>query len=329
MIWYVPFLLAALTVPALWLGIRYRKNRKEMPHPVRRPAPNRPEPETWKDREVTVTWVGHATCYLHFYGTRILTDPVLEERVGLELFPGLKIGPRRFVPPALSLESLKDTDLILLSHAHMDHLDLPTLKKLAHPGMTVVTAAKMGRLLKGLPVGKVVELSGTDPLRLPDGLTVKAFPVRHWGSRFPWNTDFGWTGYILEKEGRKVVFPGDTAYTSTFARLKEQGGVDLLFMPIGAYQPDALTAYHCTPEQGWRMAVEAGARWIVPIHWNTFVLSKEPVGEPIQRFLTAAGDRRKDVVIREQGEVFRFGTLDEAPGEGDEASKPLTERHKQ
>lgn len=299
--------LFVLLLPILWMGFRYWQVWKKMPHPPDRPVAARPDPGSWSNREVTVTWVGHATVLLNFYGIRILTDPVLDERVGVELLPGLKIGPRRYTPPALTMDAVRDVDLILLSHAHMDHVDLPTLKRLAHPGVTVVTAKNTSRLLKGLPFVKVMELSGTDSVELTEGLRVTAFPVRHWGSRFPWNRNFGWTGYVLEKDGKRVVFPGDTAHTSFFQQFREWGPIDLIFMPIGAYVPDSFTAFHCTPEQAWRMVLDSGARWVVPIHWNTFVLSKEPVDEPIRRFLTAAGEREEDVVIRLQGEVFRFG----------------------
>jgi L-ascorbate metabolism protein UlaG (beta-lactamase superfamily) len=130
-------------------------------------------------------------------------------------------------------------------------------------------------------------------------------PVRHWGQRFPWNKGYGWTGYLIERRGVRLFFPGDTAYTPTFKRLPEETGpIDVTFMPIGAYSPDAFLRNHCTPEQAWAMYKDTGARWLVPIHWDTFVLSHEPVAEPMERLLDAAGEEEDRIVVRQHGETF-------------------------
>ncbi|MDR6226910.1 MBL fold metallo-hydrolase [Desmospora profundinema] len=293
------FMIGGLT----WLIWSYRR---KLPHPDWREIRNHPDVTGFRDDAITVTWVGHATVYLNVKGIRILTDPVFSERVGIQLLPRWTLGPKRFTPPALDGKSVGEVDLILLSHAHMDHLDLPSLRTLARPETRVVMPRGTKGLLRSYPFGEVIELDENESVDLGAGLTVTAFPVRHWGNRYPWNNDYGYTGYLIEKDGRRIAFPGDTAYTPKLKQLRLFGPLDLMLVPIGAYAPDSFQRSHCTPEQAWQMAQEAGARHVVPIHWNTFVLSQEPVDEPLRRLVAAAGPKEDRIVIREQGEVWQL-----------------------
>jgi L-ascorbate metabolism protein UlaG (beta-lactamase superfamily) len=304
--------LPILLITAMWLRMRRRfpKGTPENPKRLLRPR-------KWRDDEVTVGWVGHSTVMINLYGVRILTDPVLGPRVGVQVGPW-QIGPKRHVAPALRLEDLDRIDLILLSHAHMDHFDLPTLRKLAGPRTRVITAGGTSKLLRHMPFGEVTELQGEESVTLSDlGMRVQAVPVRHWGNRFPWNTGYGYTGYLIEKNGVRLFFPGDTAYTPEFVKLRKRGKIDLAFMPIGAYSPDSFQRNHCTPEQAGKMFLDTGARWLMPIHYDTFVLSQEPVKEPLTRLLAAAGGEKHRIATRKQGDVFRFGRADEkSPRQG-------------
>ncbi|MFS8514624.1 MAG: MBL fold metallo-hydrolase, partial [Planifilum fulgidum] len=174
------------------------------------------------------------------------------------------------------------------------------------------------RLLRHMPFGDVIELHGEESVTLTDfDVRVQAVPVRHWGNRFPWNTGYGYTGYLIEKNGVRLFYPGDTAYTPEFVKLRKRGKIDLAFMPIGAYSPDSFQRNHCTPEQAWKMFLDTGARWLMPIHYDTFVLSQEPVKEPLTRLLAAAGGEKHRIATRKQGDVFRFGRADEkSPRQG-------------
>lgn len=259
------------------------------------------QPAEWQDNQVTVGWIGHSTLLINLYGYRILTDPVFGEKVGVSV-GFTQIGLKRFTAPALSIDEVGSVDLILLSHAHMDHFDMPTLRKLANPETTVITARGTTGLLRKLPFAKVEELGGKESLTLGD-VTIQAVPVRHWGNRFPWNRSYQYTGYVIERNGTSIFFPGDTAYTPDFKWLADKQ-LDLAFMPIGAYSPDQFQRHHCTPEQAWQMFLDTGAKWLIPIHWNTFVLSREPVEEPLQRLLAIAGDDQKRIVLTEQGKSF-------------------------
>jgi L-ascorbate metabolism protein UlaG (beta-lactamase superfamily) len=289
--------------------LQYGKHRRGLPKPSYKRPKHRPALQEWGRESVTVSWIGHSTVLIDLFGLRIVTDPVFEEKVGVRVAGAVTIGPKRHTAAALSAEDVGEVDLILLSHAHLDHMDLPSLRKLASPKTRVVTARGTSRLLKGMAFQDVQELGGKDSLQL-DGLCITAVPVRHWGARFPWNKEYEWTGYLIEYRGVRLFFAGDTAYTPTFRELREYGEIDLAMLPIGAYAPDSYQRAHCTPEQAWQMFLDSGARLLVPIHWDTFVLSREPVEEPMQRLLRAAGEQAERIVIREHGETFRLSTAE-------------------
>lgn len=287
-----------------YVAYRYWYHMGQLPKPPYRLLENKPAPADWRDDEVTFTWVGHSTILLHFFGTKILTDPVLGEKLGLRVAGILHFGPKRFTPPALTFDEIGEVDLILLSHAHMDHVDLPSLRKLASRSTHVITAHNTSKLIAGMPFGSLEELQPHQKTTTKQGVTITAIPVRHWGNRFPWNHDYGYNGYVIEKNGVRILYPGDTAYMSMENLPQEFGPIDLVFMPIGAYKPDSYQRAHCTPEQAWQMFKESGGKWLVPIHWNTFVLSREPVEEPIQRLIAAAGEEKDRIVVERQGETY-------------------------
>ncbi|WP_246258727.1 MBL fold metallo-hydrolase [Kroppenstedtia pulmonis] len=315
----IPFAVIILSISLM--GWRYVKFRGKVPRPRARGIRRRFHPEELSDDDISLAWIGHSTVYINLYGIKILTDPVFSHRVGVSLFPGITVGLKRYTPPAVSLEEVKGVDLILLSHAHLDHLDMPSLKALADSGTQVITAKNISHLLKKLSFGRIDELSEGETIDWGKGLKVTSIPVKHWGSRFPWNKEYGWTGYELEIRGKRVVFAGDTAYTPSFRKLGEAGAVDVMIMPIGAYSPDEFQKSHCTPEQAWEMTVDSGAKKMVPIHWNTFVLSREPIEEPMERLLKAAGEQADRIVIREQGEIWRLSANTEIS-----LSEPIGER---
>jgi L-ascorbate metabolism protein UlaG (beta-lactamase superfamily) len=264
------------------------------------PAPHRPDLSRWRDDRMTAAWLGHATMLLDVFGIRMITDPALRARVGIRVGP-VTLGPKRYVAPALRVRDLPGLDFVLLTHAHMDHLDLATLRRLPRD-VTVVTAAATADLVAPLGFRDVVELGWGESRRFatPRGeVTVEALRVRHWGARMRHDVHRGFNGYLIERCGRRVCFAGDTAFTS-FHDIGRRGGVDLMAVPIGAYDP--WIASHCTPEQAAEMANQAGARFVAPIHHQTFRLSREPMDEPIRRFVRALAPDR--VALREIGETF-------------------------
>jgi len=128
--------------------------------------------------------------------------------------------------------------------------------------------------------------------------------VNHWGARMRTDTHRGYNGYLVQVGNRQIVFAGDTANTSNFRRLPANGKPDLAIFPIGAYNP--WIQAHCTPEQAWRMANEARAEVVLPVHHQTFALSREPLKEPIERFYAAAGTADQRIGWQEIGATFHW-----------------------
>jgi len=266
------------------------------------PAPARPKVAAWSDSGLYAAWLGHTSVLLKIDGFTILTDPVLSMRVGIDLklfTPGLK----RLVAPALSVRDLPKIDLVLLSHAHFDHFDLPTLRRLENRGTEVVTAARTADLLRVNRYRKVSELGWGGRVRVGPA-EVRAFQVRHWGARMRSDTYRGYNGYTIEAGRYRILFGGDTAFTTNFQPLKNSRPFDLAVMPIGAYDP--WIHAHCTPEQALQMADDAGAEFFLPVHHQTFSLSREPYLEPIQRVCDAAGRNTDRIALQKIGQEFHY-----------------------
>lgn len=267
--------------------------------PVEMAAPHEiPDPSSWEDRGLYAAWLGHSTVLLKIDGVVILTDPILSERAGVDLGV-VTLGIRRRVAPALDVENLPRPDLILLSHAHMDHFDMPSLRKLAHPETTIVTARHTSDLLNPRRYRRVVELGWGESTHV-GAVECHAIEVNHWGARYHSDTWRGYNGYTLSNGRYRVLFGGDTALTDGFRRLRSSRPYDLAIMPIGAYFPRVY--YHCTPEQAWQMGNDAGAERFLPVHHQTFELGREPVDEPIERFHAAAGNQTDRIVLSQIGQ---------------------------
>jgi L-ascorbate metabolism protein UlaG (beta-lactamase superfamily) len=261
------------------------------------PAPQRPDPAGWRDDRITLSWLGHATVLLNFLGTWVLTDPALERRIGIGR--GLvKMGPRRLIPPALRPHELPRPDVLLLSHAHMDHTDLGTLRSIPADVPVVVQSGNRDLVRR---FRRVTELEWRESTAVQD-LEVESVEVRHWGARLVTDRHRGYGGYLLRKEGHIILFAGDTAYTDVLAQAAGGSRVDLAILPIGAYDPWIYN--HASPEQAWSMFRALDATYVLPIHHSTFRLSREPMDEPIRRFLAAAGPERWRVVSTEVGATW-------------------------
>ena len=269
--------LARRGIPLLWE--QYASERKR---PLTA-SPFTPDPARWGDGGLYAAWLGHSTVLLKLDGVTILTDPVFSQRIGLNLGP-LTIGMKRLVLPALALKEIPRPDVVLLSHAHMDHFDLPSLRALESKATHVVTASKTSDLLQVKRFGRVDELGWGASTRVGD-VSVSAFEVRHWGARMQSDTYRGYNGYVIETPRFRVLFGGDTAMTRAFRNLRSGRRLDLAIMPIGAYDP--WIRAHCTPEEALEMANDAGAELILPVHHQTFQLSREPKREPIERLSEA------------------------------------------
>ena len=266
------------------------------------PAPHRPQPASWPAEKVTAAWLGHATVLVNFFGVRILTDPVLFTRCGLRIGP-FTLGPKRYIAPALTPAELPPIDLVLLTHAHMDHLDLRSLHAVPRDTV-VVAAARTADLFRRVKFREVIELDWGETREIQTaggGVTISAFQLRHWGARMQYDDFRRYNAYVIERRGRRLCHMGDTARTDARA-LGSRGPIDLLCAPIGAYRP--WIHAHCSPEEAAVMAEEAGARFVMPIHHQTFKLSWEPMDEPLVRFRAALAHDPQRLALTEIGQTF-------------------------
>jgi len=261
-----------------------------------------PDPAAWPDTGLHAAWLGHSTVFLKIDGFKILTDPVFSDRVGIGIGP-VTFGLKRQVAPARELPLLPKPDLVLLSHAHMDHFDIPSLRALEDLRTPVITAWETSDLLRPGNYASVREIRWNQELGVGPA-TIRAFEVNHWGARMRTDSYRGYNGYRIRAGRHQVLFAGDTANTDLFRPLRSSEGYDLAIMPIGAYNP--WIHYHCTPEQAWRMGNEAGAEFLMPVHHQTFKLSNEPNLEPIERFHDAAGNASDRVALSAIGQEFHI-----------------------
>lgn len=263
---------------------------------------------------VWACWVGQSTVLIKVGQTWILTDPVFSDVVGLNIL-GLRIGPRRITPPAITLQDLPRPAIVLLSHAHMDHLDLPSLDMLTQrwPGqIDVLTPPNTSDLLVEFPWRSVGEIDWNETT-FRQGVGITALEVKHNGWRIPgepcrsagqYRHGRSYNGYLLDCNGARVVFGGDTAYTPAFGQIR--GGVDLAIMPIGSYE--GYENFHCTPEQALQMAAMMKARSLMPIHHLTFRQSAEPISEPLKRLHRRASDYDMVLAARLPGSTYSMLT---------------------
>jgi L-ascorbate metabolism protein UlaG (beta-lactamase superfamily) len=268
------------------------------------PPPETPDPRAWSDRGLHAAWLGHTTVLLKVDGTTILTDPVFSNRIGLNFGP-MTLGLKRLVAAPLTARDLPRIDLLLLSHAHFDHFDVPTVRSLESRGTTVVTARQTSDLLRVNRYRQVHELGWGDRARVGP-LEIRAFQVNHWGARMRSDVYRGYNGYTIEAGRYRILFGGDTAATDLFRAVRTSRPYDLAIMPVGAYNP--WIHYHCTPEQAWKMAGDAGAEFFLPVHHQTFQLSREPYLEPIERVFGAAGNSQDRVAVQRIGQQFQVRT---------------------
>src|SRR2546421_6960206 len=230
-----------------WLAHLWREWTVESRRPIA-PASDKPRPEIWSDKDLTAAWLGHSTVLINFFGCWIITDPVLFSRIGIRL-PFLTIGPKRLTEPALTFAELPPIDLVLLSHAHFDHIDRRTLK-LFPESTRVITASQTRDLLRRTKFCEVIELGWNESVLLtPHGcpLEVRAFQPKHWGARLQYDVHRGYNSYVISRDNRRVIYGSDTALTDAYAKLSDGAPYDLAIMGLGAYDPWIWA--HSTPEQ--------------------------------------------------------------------------------
>ena len=268
------------------------------------PAFAHPQPNEWDNDKLTAAWLGHSTVLINFFGITILTDPVLFPRIGIRIPPFFTIGPKRLTKPALKFRELPPIDLVLLSHAHFDHIDTRTLHKFSKR-TTLITASKTSDLFRWMRFRDITELrwDETHDLRTDHGsLRIKAFRVDHWGARLRNDNYRGYNGYILERNNRRIIFGGDTAMTDSFAKLRDDRPYDLAIMSIGAYNPWIRS--HANPEQVVEMCNAAGVITSCPSITRHFASASNRSANRSSDLKPRFRDEPTRIALREIGETF-------------------------
>jgi L-ascorbate metabolism protein UlaG (beta-lactamase superfamily) len=238
-------------------------------------APGQPPPRRVGAGELRVTFVNHATTLLQADGLNLLTDPIWSERAS----PVGRIGPRRHRPPGVRFEDLPPIDAVLVSHNHYDHLDVPTLRRLARSHRPRVFAGLGNQpTLERAGFPDATELDWWQGAELPGGRRIVAVPAQHFSSRSFSDRDRAlWSGFVIQGPSGGVYFAGDTGYGPHFAAIRERlGPMRLALLPIGAFRPRwFMHAVHLAPEEAVRAAEDLGAATSVAIHFGTFRLGDD------------------------------------------------------
>jgi N-acyl-phosphatidylethanolamine-hydrolysing phospholipase D len=249
------------------------RNAATLARPMR-PAPFKNENPARKDARLAALWVGHATVLIQLDDKFVLTDPVFTSAVGQ--------FSKRMVEPGLAIEDLPPIDAALISHMHFDHLSLGTLDLIEHK-LDVVYLPEGGAIYVPASEARTIELPTWHSYQI-DGLRVTAVPVRHNGWRYAgdrsWMTK-SYTGYVVEYRDLVVYFGGDTAYTSAFRETARRfPRIDLAILPIAPMHPHTfMCRFHVDPKEALDAFRDLKARWMLPMHFDTFVNSTDEIGE--------------------------------------------------
>lgn len=257
----------------------------------------------------SLTWVGHSTFVVQWNGLNVITDPHLSARASPLKFA----GPKRFLPPALDYADLPPLDIALISHNHYDHLDEPTVRRLAqeHPQLVFVVPMGLKRWLLRRNIRNVIELDWWQSAEVLGG-QVHAVPVQHFSGRTATDRNATlWCGLVLAHKGRKLFFAGDTGYSRDFADIAERlGAMDLSLIPIGAYEPRSfMRPVHVNPEEAVRIHQDVQSRLSVAMHWGSFRLTLEAMDQPpkdLAQALAAAGIPPEKFLVMRHGETRRL-----------------------
>jgi L-ascorbate metabolism protein UlaG (beta-lactamase superfamily) len=243
---------------------RNGSSREPIPHP----------PETGKIR---VTWIGHASFLVQFPDHSVIIDPNWANWHGMV---------KRQRAPGLDLQLMPLVDLVMVTHAHFDHLHKRSLKILeSHEGIVVPTGSSA--LVKKLGFHTVHEMSVWDEITFDD-LRVTHTPSHHWGARYLHDTHRDYGGYMVSSGDCKVFHCGDSAYFDGFQEISKHHTPDVALMPIGAYDAPSGRDVHMNPEEAVRAFIEMEAGILIPMHYGTFPLGNEPYHEPVERLVSEA-----------------------------------------
>jgi L-ascorbate metabolism protein UlaG (beta-lactamase superfamily) len=273
--------------------------------------PGPPPPQRVARGDLRVTLVNHATVLLQLDGLNILTDPIYSKRCSPVSFA----GPSRFHPPGIRFEDLPPIDVVVLSHNHYDHMDVPTLRRLqkAFPELRIFAGLGNRAFLEGEGLRHITEVDWWQEVALSPEVRLVSTRTQHFSSRGLFDRDGTlWTGYLFRGPHGATYFAGDTGRGRQFAEVRERfGPVRLAVLPIGAYKPeDFMSPVHISPREAVQASMDLGARYSVPMHYGTFDLSDEGQLEPVEDLKRALAEVGQDAP---EWWVLGFGEGREVP----------------
>src|ERR1700693_3528625 len=286
-----------------------RKRATQFGRLVRRSAVTPRSGQTHKPRLATngefgVTFIGHASFFVQIGGRSVVIDPN---------FARWLFVLKRLRRPGLRIVDLPALYVVLVTHAHLDHLHRPSLRAIVANNLrtrgvapVIIIPAHVSDLVSDLGFSEIIELDWWKNSRLGN-LSITHVPSRHWGARILKDSHRGYGGFVLKAGKHSVYHAGDTAYFAGFREIGRRLSPEVALLPIGAYQPESFRNVHTSPADATHAFLDLKSRWMVPMHYGTFRLSHEPVEEPLQlleKEARAAGIEDR-VVVLEEG-VTRF-----------------------
>jgi L-ascorbate metabolism protein UlaG (beta-lactamase superfamily) len=249
-------------------------------------------------------WIGHASLWLSLGNTTVAIDPVLGN---IPMY-------RRHTPLPIPAEQLR-ADVILITHAHYDHFDKPSVLTLLKNNSESIIVAPAGfwRYLKGyITRERCFELEWWESVTIGE-LLITFTPSKHWSKRTPFDTNKAlWGGYVIQKGEQTLYHSGDSAMGDHFKEIGGRFKIDEAFLPIGAYRPEAIMKHnHTNPPEALHACGDLGAKTLIPIHYGTFKLSDEPMNEPLEWFEKLISQKETVFLAKvlRIGEIYRFNKI--------------------
>lgn len=288
----------------------FGKQKREPTDPLPVYEKTREDLATPSETGLRITWIGHSTILIEVDGATILTDPVWGKRAS----PTTIAGPKRFHEPPIALEELPKIDAVLISHDHYDHLDMPTIKRLAGTDIPFFAPLGTGAHLEkwGIEPERITEVEWWDEHTLEDvGVKLISAPCRHFSGRRGVDMNHTlWTSWVLVGEKHRVYFSGDTGMTPQFNEIGEKlGPFDLAMIETGAYH-ESWGNIHLGPEGAVEAAGMVKAKRYMPIHWGTFNLALHGWTEPVEQAIEFARKKDLPVVVPRLGKPIEPTTVE-------------------
>jgi L-ascorbate metabolism protein UlaG (beta-lactamase superfamily) len=293
------------------LNITIRKKAKQFSKLVRHSAitprtGHSSTPVLAKTGQMGVTFIGHSSFLVQIGGQNIVIDPNYAKWIFVL---------KRLRRPGVRVRDLPAIDIVMVSHAHFDHLHRPSLRsivrrtlRLTGKAPILIVPEHVGDLVSDLGFREVIEMKWWEQIRHA-GVTITHTPARHWGARIIRDIHRGFGGFVVKSSKHSIYHSGDTAYFEGFHEIGRRLKPELALLPIGAYNPPSFRNVHTNPEDAVQAFQDLKARWMVPMHYGTFRLSHEPMEEPLE-FLEEVARKRglsDRVLVLKEGITRIFG----------------------